>query len=67
MSHRIVALLAWVALVELTLPSVGQKADAQPEKKAPDKPADEGKPASTNVGNSGYPRVHADSRVTFRL
>ena len=37
------------------------------EKKAPEKPADEGKPAATNVGNSGYPRVHSDSRVTFRL
>jgi enterochelin esterase-like enzyme len=45
-----------------------KKADApQPEKKAPDKQADESKPASTNVGNSGYPRVHPDSRVTFRL
>ena len=55
-------------LAGLTLPAVGQKADAQPEKKAPEvKQADEGKPASTNVGNSGYPRVHADGRVTFRL
>ena len=33
----------------------------------PDKDGDEAKPASTNVGNSGYPRVHADPRVTFRL
>ncbi len=37
-----------------------------PEKKAPDK-ADEGKPASTNIGNATYPRVHSDSRVTFQL
>jgi enterochelin esterase-like enzyme len=34
---------------------------------APDAGTDEAKPASTNVGNSGYPRVHADGRVTFRL
>src|SRR5262249_11203203 len=37
------------------------------EKKAPDKQADESKPASTNVGNSGYPRIHPDLRVAFRL
>jgi enterochelin esterase-like enzyme len=42
--------------------------DAPPAKKAPKTgPADEGKPASTNVGPSGYPRVHPDGRVTFRL
>ncbi len=41
---------------------------AQPEKKDSDTAAiDEGKPASTNVGNAAYPRVHADLRVTFRL
>jgi enterochelin esterase-like enzyme len=39
----------------------------QPEKKAPDKQADESKPATTNVGNSGYPRIHPDLRVAFRL
>jgi len=45
-----------------------KKADApQPEKKAPDAGGDEGKPASTNIGNAAYPRVHADRRVTFRL
>ena len=45
-----------------------KKADEpQPEKKAPDKRGDESKPASTNVGNSAYPRVHPDLRVTFRL
>jgi enterochelin esterase-like enzyme len=68
MSHRTVTLIAWAVLAGLTLPAAGQKAGAQPEKKTPDvKPDDEGKPASTNVGNSGYPRVHADGRVTFRL
>jgi enterochelin esterase-like enzyme len=45
-----------------------RKADApQPTEKGPDQPGDEGKPASTNVGNSAYPRVHADGRATFRL
>lgn len=39
----------------------------KPEQKAPNEPTDEGQPATTNVGTSGYPRVHADSRVTFRL
>lgn len=39
-----------------------------PTKQAPDaKQADDAKPATTNVGNSGYPRVHSDGRVTFRL
>ncbi len=41
---------------------------AAPAKTAPAAaPADEGKPAATTVGPSGYPRVHADGRVTFRL
>src|SRR4051794_16597727 len=39
-----------------------KKADKKEEKKA-DKKADESQPASTNVGNSGYPRVHPDLRV----
>lgn len=30
-------------------------------------PADDSKPASSNVMNAQYPRVHADGRVTFRL
>jgi len=30
-------------------------------------PADDSRPASSNVLNAQYPRVHADSRVTFRL
>jgi enterochelin esterase-like enzyme len=36
-----------------------------PEKK--DKSGGGSKPASTNIGNSAYPRVHPDRRVTFRL
>jgi enterochelin esterase-like enzyme len=39
----------------------------QPDKKGVDRPGDEGKPASTNVGNAAYPRVHPDGRATFRL
>jgi enterochelin esterase-like enzyme len=30
-------------------------------------PADDSRPASSNVLNAQYPRVHSDSRVTFRL
>ena len=30
-------------------------------------PADDSKPASSNVMNAQYPRVHPDGRVTFRL
>jgi enterochelin esterase-like enzyme len=30
-------------------------------------PADDSKPAATNVLNAQYPRVHADGRVTFRI
>jgi enterochelin esterase-like enzyme len=41
------------------------KPELKPEKTAPEK--DESKPASTNIGSSGYPRVHPDLRVTFRL
>ena len=45
-----------------------KKADApQPDKKGQGQPGDEAKPASTNVGNSGYPRVHTDGRATFQL
>ena len=29
--------------------------------------ADDSKPASSNVMGSEYPRVHSDSRVTFRV
>jgi enterochelin esterase-like enzyme len=32
-----------------------------------DNSGDDSKPASTNIGNAAYPRVHADRRVTFRL
>jgi enterochelin esterase-like enzyme len=37
------------------------------EKKVPDKNGDESRPASTNVGNSAYPRIHSDLRVTIQL
>jgi enterochelin esterase-like enzyme len=37
------------------------------ENKSAAAPPDEGVPAATNVGNSGYPRIHGDLRVTFRL
>jgi enterochelin esterase-like enzyme len=44
-----------------------EKKAPQPEKKAPDTKEDEAKPASTNIGNAAYPRIHPDLRVTFRL
>ena len=45
-----------------------KKADESPrEKKAPDEDGDESKPASTNIGNAAYPRIHPDLRVTFQL
>lgn len=43
-----------------------KKADAPPAKVAP-VAADDAKPAATTVGPGGYPRVHPDGRVTFRL
>ncbi len=51
---------------QLLFREVGQETKT-PEKKAPDKGGDESKPASTNVGNAPYPRVHADLRVTLQL
>jgi enterochelin esterase-like enzyme len=45
-----------------------KKANELPQqKKAPEKSSDESKPASTNIGNSAYPRIHADLRVTLQL
>ncbi len=44
-----------------------EKKTPEPEKKAPDKKADESQPATTNVGNSAYPRIHPDLRLTFQL
>ena len=45
-----------------------KKVDApQPDRKELEPAADEGKPASTNVGNSAYPPVHSDGRATFQL
>ena len=44
-----------------------QKAPAKQAAKEPSKPADEGRPASTNVNNSAYPRIHSDLRVTLKF
>ena len=50
----------------------GPEKPAPPEKKAPEKKAegtkaDESRPATTNLGNSPYPRIHPDLRLTFQL
>ena len=46
----------------------GEKTDqSPPEKTAPDTSGDESKPASTNVNNSAYPRIHSDLRITLQL
>jgi enterochelin esterase-like enzyme len=44
-----------------------KKDEPKQEKKGADKGGDESKPASTNVNNAAYPRIHPDLRVTFRL
>jgi enterochelin esterase-like enzyme len=51
------------------VPAAADSPAAPPEEapKADEQALDEGRPAATNVGTSGYPRVHADGRVTFRL
>jgi enterochelin esterase-like enzyme len=41
--------------------------EAEPEKKEPEKKADESQPAPTNIGNAQYPRIHPDLRLTFQL
>ena len=41
--------------------------EPEQEKKAPDKKGDESQPASTNMNNAAYPRIHPDLRVTVRL
>lgn len=38
-----------------------------PQPKAAEVRPDDSKPASTNVNNAAYPRIHPDLRVTFRL
>jgi enterochelin esterase-like enzyme len=49
-------------------PEQSKKADEPPpEKKTPTKNSDESKPASTNVNNAAYPRVHPDLRITLQL
>jgi enterochelin esterase-like enzyme len=52
---------------QLVFRDLGQDRKEQPEKKMTEVKTDEGKPASTNIGNAAYPRIHADGRVTFRL
>ncbi|HYV39368.1 MAG TPA: alpha/beta hydrolase-fold protein [Gemmataceae bacterium] len=53
-----------VLLLALSCSSV----DGEQQKKTPKAaPAGEGQPASTNVNNSAYPRIHQDLRVTFQL
>lgn len=43
------------------------KEDATPPTKKPDVNLDDTTPASTNVSNSAFPRIHKDLRVTLRL
>ena len=50
-----------------TAPPAKKADQLPPAKEEPDQNADASEPASTNVGNSPYPRVHPDLRVTFRL
>jgi enterochelin esterase-like enzyme len=40
---------------------------AAQEKKSIDPPGDDVRPATSNVSNAPYPRIHADGRITFRL
>ena len=45
-----------------------KKADeSSRQKQAPDASSDESKPASTNVNNSAYPRIHSDLRITLQF
>jgi enterochelin esterase-like enzyme len=55
--------MAWAAGLVL----LGAAVPAAAQDKKSDGPADAGKPASTNVNNAQYPRIHDDLRVTFRL
>lgn len=62
------ALVALVALVCLVLTVRVQSEDGPTgEKTGGDKPAVDGEPSSTNVGNAQYPKVHGDGRATFQL
>jgi len=47
--------------------SVENPAQPAPQEKETDSSADAGIPASTNVNNAPFPRIHSDGRVTFRL
>jgi enterochelin esterase-like enzyme len=44
-----------------------EKKTDEGKQKTPDKASDESKPASTNLNNAAFPRVHADLRLTFQL
>src|SRR5262249_55475600 len=44
-----------------------QKKSPEQENKSPEKKPEESQPASTNVNNSAYPRIHPDLRLTFQL
>jgi enterochelin esterase-like enzyme len=44
-----------------------KKQTPKPGTRTPESKDDDAKPATTNVGNAAYPRVHSDLRVTFRL
>lgn len=60
-------LLALMALGCMLAPALAQPGDGKQDQAQTEKPADEGQPATTNVPNAQYPRVHADGRATFRL
>ncbi len=44
-----------------------QEKTAPPEKKAQGTRADDSRPATTNIGNAPYPRIHPDLRLTLQL
>jgi enterochelin esterase-like enzyme len=60
-------LKSWLAAVGLVLALQMPAPAAQNQGGNQDKQADEGRPASTNVNNSPYPRIHSDLRVTLQL
>jgi enterochelin esterase-like enzyme len=63
--HLRTCLAASAVLLALQAPAtVGQQNDI---KKASAQPADDARPASTNINNGAYPRIHPDLRVTLRF
>src|SRR5205085_11702 len=66
MSGRTLVLAAWAVLA--CGPVVARSMDdKKPVREEPAKPADEGKPSSTNLGNAQYPKVHGDGRATLQF